>query len=177
MRVFTVGHSTRSTEELIAILRAAGVRVLVDVRRFPGSRRHPQFGREALAAALGEAGITYRWVEALGGRRSRRAGSPHVAWENAGFAGYADHMDTAEFRDAAARELLSSTEPTAVMCAEAHPSQCHRRLISDWLVAHRVEVVHLLDARGTVAHSLTPFARVVDGDRVVYDRGAQGTLL
>lgn len=178
MRLYTVGHSTRTIEKLIAILDGAGVRALVDGRRFPGSRRHPQFGRDALAAALAEAGIAYRWVEALGGRRRRRKGSPHVAWENAGFAGYADHMDSDEFQ-AAARDLLSSgaATPTAVMCAEAHPSQCHRRLLSDWLTVHGAKVVHLLDEKRTALHTLTPFARVVGGERIVYDRGTQETLL
>jgi len=112
MEVFTVGHGARTAEAFLAVLRDAGVTTLADVRRFPGSRRHPQFGRAALAAALAEAGIGYEWQgEALGGRRSRRPGSRHTALRHAAFSGYADHMDTAEFR--AARSDAAGTAAAA----------------------------------------------------------------
>ncbi|HKE14832.1 MAG TPA: DUF488 domain-containing protein [Kofleriaceae bacterium] len=171
MTVFTIGHSTRSLEDFLGLVAAHGVGLVVDVRRFPASRRHPHFAREALARALGGAGVEYRWVESLGGRRSRRAGSPHTAWMVAAFAGYADHMDTPEFA-AAAAELVewSRTTCAAILCAEARPEQCHRRLISDWLTAHDVTVSHILGMRRTAQHRLPEFARVVDG-RVVYDGG------
>lgn len=180
MTLYTVGHSTRSLDELIEVLRAHGVARLVDVRRFPGSRRHPHFGRDVLERALPEAGIAYEWRgQALGGRRSARKGSPHTAWTVKGFAAYADHLDTEE-AEAALDELLAAArrEPTAVMCAEALPHRCHRRLIADRAVARGWEVVHLLDAARAEPHELPPFARV-DGERVIYDveeEGAQRAL-
>jgi uncharacterized protein (DUF488 family) len=169
--VFTIGHSTRALDEFLALLAAHGVERLVDVRRFPASRRHPHFAREALAGSLRGAGVDYRWVEALGGRRSRRAGSPHTAWRVPGFAGYADHMDTAEFV-AAATELMewAASARVTVMCAESRPEQCHRRLIADWLTARGVTVSHILGLSRTATHELPEFARVSDG-RIVYDGG------
>jgi uncharacterized protein (DUF488 family) len=171
MPLFTIGHSTHSLEELLALLAEQEVDLLVDVRRFPGSRRHPHFAREALAPAIEGVGIEYRWVEALGGRRSRRKGSPHTAWKVAGFAGYADHMDTPGFQ-AAAGDLLAAAESRAVcvMCAEARPEQCHRRLIADHATAQGTPVTHILARRRTALHQLPEFARVVAG-RVVYDVG------
>lgn len=175
-RIYTIGHSTRSLPELVAILRAHGVELLVDVRRFPGSRRHPHFAREVLEAALPEAGIDYLWLEALGGRRPARKGSPHTAWRIPAFAGYADHMESEEFRDAAATLVARAAERrAAVLCAEALPERCHRRLIADWLTARGHEVVHLLDERRTRRHELPDFARVVDG-RLLYDGGQLGLL-
>lgn len=171
MTVFTIGHSTRGLDEFLALLAAHGVERLVDVRRFPASRRHPHFAREALADSLAAAGVEYRWVESLGGRRSRRAGSPHTAWRVPAFAGYADHMDTAEFV-AAAAELITwaSSAQVTIMCAESRPEQCHRRLIADWLTARGVTVSHILGLSRTATHELPEFARVIDG-RVVYDGG------
>lgn len=175
MRVFTVGHSTRTFEELLAVLRAHGAGTVVDVRRIPASRRHPHFGRAPLERALSGAGLGYRWMESLGGRRSRRPGSPHVGWRVAAFAGYADHMDTEEFA-AAARALLglagaaeaAGAAPPVVLCAEAEPAECHRRVLADWLVAHGATVEHLLDAARRAPHVVPEFARFEAG-RVVYD--------
>jgi uncharacterized protein (DUF488 family) len=171
--LLTVGHSNRALDELIALARGHAVERIVDVRRFPGSRRNPQFGREALAAALVAAGIEYAWCPALGGRRSRPKGAAPSAWQVAGFAAYADYMQTAEFRRAIA-DLLATAErqSTAVMCAEAVPYRCHRRLIADWVVLHGGSVLHLLDARRREPHRVTAFARL-DGDLVHYDAGAQ----
>jgi len=177
--VFTVGHSTRSAEELIALLREAGVERLVDVRRFPGSRRHPQFGREALAASLAAAGIEYLHAPDLGGRRAPRPNSPNTGWRVAAFRGYADYMDAPEFQAALARLAAAAAErPTAILCAEAVPWRCHRRLIADALVARGVEVVHLLAASRREPHALHPDARRLPGGRLVYPAGrdAQGTL-
>lgn len=169
--IFTVGHSTRSIEELLGLLAAHGVGALVDVRRFPGSRRHPHFASGALSEAVTAAGVHYHWLEGLGGRRSRRKDSPHTAWRVAGFAGYADHMDTDEFRHAMDELLqIAGNRTSAVMCAEALPHQCHRRLISDWLVAHGIPVRHILGFSRVEPHHLPEFARVVDG-RLVYDGG------
>ena len=148
-RIYTVGHGARSLEEFIGLLRAAGIGVLCDVRRYPGSRRHPQFGREALAEALADAGISYEWHgEALGGRRSRREDSRHTALHNAAFGGYADHMDTTQFRAAltALVERAESSERLAVMCAETLWWRCHRSLIADALTMRGAEVVHLIRA-------------------------------
>ncbi len=145
--MFTVGHGARPIEAFLAVLAEARVETLIDVRRFPGSRRHPQFGREALAGALADAGIRYEWRgEELGGRRSRRAESRHTALRHASFAGYADHMDSAEFR-AAVRELAerARTERLAVMCAETLWWRCHRMLVADALAMQGVTVTHLLD--------------------------------
>jgi uncharacterized protein (DUF488 family) len=162
--IFTVGHSTRSQEELIAILKEAGVERLVDVRRFPGSRRHPQFGKEALRAGLAAAGIAYRHEPDLGGRRDPRPDSLNTAWRVAGFRGYADHMASPEFRAAVERLAAGSSLPTAVMCAEALPWKCHRQLIADALVARGIEVVHLLAPGQRQAHVLNPSAAVgLDG--------------
>lgn len=170
--IFTLGHSTRELDELIHVLRTHGVELLVDVRRFPASRRHPHFNRERLEGALQDAGVDYLWRgEALGGKRSGRKGSPHTAWKVKGFAAYADHLETAEFERAAAElERLARERPTAFLCAELRWESCHRRLISDWLTVRGWEVVHLIDARRTEPHRLPEFARVEDG-RLLYDGG------
>jgi len=167
--LFTVGHSTRSAAELIALLAEHGVAELVDVRRFPGSRRHPQFAREALAASLAEAGIGYRHEADLGGRRQPRPDSPNTAWHNAGFRGYADHMATPDFRQALARLLaLARERPTVVLCAEAVPWRCHRNLLSDAAVAEGMEVRHLIGPGQSSAHQLHPEAKLLPGGGLVY---------
>lgn len=163
----TIGHSTRSAEEFIALLRANGIGGLADVRTIPKSRRHPHFAREALAARLAQEGIEYRHFAALGGLRKPRADSPNGAWRNDAFRGYADHMTTPEFLQAV-DELLEfgSHRTVAVMCAEAVWWQCHRMLLSDALTARGVAVEHIMSQRGQHAlqpHRLTPFARIADG--------------
>jgi uncharacterized protein (DUF488 family) len=158
-RVYTVGHGTRTVDDLVAVLRDAGVTVVVDVRRFPGSRRHPQFGRDALAATLPAAGIRYEWQgEALGGRRSRSPGSRHTALRNPAFAGYADHMDTSEFREAvdALVARAAAGDRPAVMCAETLWWRCHRRLIADALVLRGAGVIHLIGVGDSQAHPPHP---------------------
>lgn len=178
--VYTIGHGTRSIEELVAVLHSAGVRHLVDVRRFPGSRRHPQFAREALEAALPGAAIAYdHRGEDLGGRRRATKGpSRHPAWRAAAFRAYADHMDTDAFNDALERlEGLARIEPTAIMCAETLWWRCHRRLISDALILHGFKVVHLIGERDRQEHQLHPAARLDELGRVVYDKGHTPTLL
>jgi len=167
--IFTVGHSTRAQAELIAMLKEAGVALLVDVRRFPGSRRHPQFGKERLRAALAAEGIGYRHEPDLGGRREPRADSPNTAWRVATFRGYADHMASGEFR-AALDRLLTEPLRAAVMCAEALPWKCHRQLIADALVARGVEVVHLLAPGRRQPHVLHPAAVAGPESILVYPR-------
>lgn len=152
--MFTVGHGARPIEAFIAVLQDASVTVLVDIRRFPASRRHPQFGRAALSSALARAGIGYEWQgETLGGRRSHVDGSRHTALREASFAGYADHMDTAEFR-AAASALVArpDRDSLAVMCAETVWWHCHRMLLADALAMRGATVVHLLDVGRRQAH-------------------------
>ena len=154
------------------------VEALLDVRRFPGSRRHPQFGRDTLAGALAEAGIGYEWHgDTLGGRRSRRAGSRHTALRQAAFAGYADHMDTTEFRDAvlALGARAEAGERLAVMCAETLWWRCHRSFIADALAMRGIDVTHLLRPGESQRHRLHPTARRGDDDWPVYD--VPGTLL
>lgn len=147
----------------------------MDVRRFPGSRRHPQFAREALSRALEQAGIAYRHEPGLGGRRNPLAGSPNGAWRNEGFRGYADHMATPEFAAALGR-LLQSPAGTAVLCAEAVPWRCHRQLIADALVARGAEVRHILAAGRHERHALHESARVSPGGLVTYPPRGQAAL-
>ena len=173
--IFTVGHSIRPQNELIAILEEARVKLLVDVRRFPGSRRHPQFGKEALSAGLAAAGIAYRHEPDLGGRREPQPDSPHTAWRVAGFRGYADHMASPEFRAALERLIAPPETPTAVMCAEALPWKCHRQLIADALVARGIEVVHLLAAGQRQAHVLNPAAVHHRDGTIVYASSRRGS--
>src|SRR5688500_6609872 len=155
--IYTIGHSTRTLEAFLGLLAREDIRFLFDVRRFPGSRRHPQFASAALAAELRAAGIEYRHMPSLGGRRDADPLSRHVGWRNASFRGYADHMATAEFQ-AALDEVIEVGEriPATVMCAEAVPWRCHRNLIADALVARGREVRHILDAV-TKPHTLTSF--------------------
>ncbi|HMA26789.1 MAG: DUF488 family protein [Solirubrobacterales bacterium] len=163
--ILTVGHSNHEEEEFIELLRGAGVELITDVRRYPGSRRQPHFEHSALAAVLLEAGMHYRWLgESLGGRRKPAEGSPNGGWESDQFRGYADHMASREFADGLAElERLAREQRTAVMCAEAWWVRCHRRLLADALSARGWRVLHL-DARGRLtAHELTDFAVVEDG--------------
>ena len=163
-KVWTVGHSTRSGEEFGQILLAHGIHVLVDVRMFPGSRRYPQFNRDALAESLAQSGIEYKHEPRLGGRRTPRADSHNTAWKNAQFRAYADHMETEEFRNAVNELLQVATERrVAVMCAEAVWWRCHRSLISDYLKAAGHTVIHILDEKKTEEHPFTSAARIVNG--------------
>jgi uncharacterized protein (DUF488 family) len=167
--IFTAGHSTRSLDELLELLGGQGVEALVDVRRYPGSRRHPHFSRDALAAGLAASGIEYVHEPDLGGRRAVRPDSPHTAWRVEAFRGYADHMETPEFQAALERLIRRGAErPTVILCAEAVPWRCHRRLISDALVARGVEVRHILAPGRAEPHELDPNARVLPGGRLLY---------
>ncbi len=171
--IYTIGHSNHSAEVFFGFLEWHAIRTLADVRAIPGSRRHPQFGREALTLSCQARGLAYRWMPGLGGRRRRRADapSPHVAWEVPAFRAYADYMDTPEFAAAlAALEHEAEAAPTAFMCAEALWWQCHRRLVSDRLVVAGWSVLHIGSGGHTTSHALPEFARVVDG-RLVYDVG------
>ncbi len=176
-RICTIGHSTRSADELLAILGDAGIQLVADVRAFPSSRRHPQFNRGALAAWLASAGIGYRHFPGLGGRRVPVAGSVNGGWHERGFQGYADYMSSDEFQRALADlEAVASESPTAIMCAEALWWRCHRRLIADALVLREWRVEHLGIDGGPTVHTLTDFA-VVGPDGVLTYPPAQTTLL
>ena len=165
MKIWTVGHSTRSGEEFVQILLAHGVEVLVDVRTFPGSRRYPQFNRDALAENLALQKIRYHHEPRLGGRRKPRADSHNSAWRNEQFRGYADHMETEEFKRGVQELLeLAAEKRVAIMCAEAVWWRCHRSLISDYLKAKGHEVIHILDEKKTEEHPFTSAARIIDGD-------------
>jgi uncharacterized protein (DUF488 family) len=171
--LFTIGHSTRSLAELVGSCEAHGVSGIADVRSFPGSRRNPQFARPSLQQTLPAHGMRYVWIPKLGGRRRRASAAPPSAWRVEAFAAYADHMNSPEFR-AGFDELLAAMAagPTAIMCAEAFPYSCHRRLIADWAELHGIEVVHILDEHRSERHRVTPFAaRAADG--VVYAPGGQ----
>ena len=162
--VWTIGHSTRTAEEFIDVLAAHEIEVVADVRRFPGSRRLPQFGAEALSGSLRLAGLGYRWIEALGGRRRPAPESPNDAWENEAFRGYADHTENEEFAEGLFELLtIANGVRTAVMCAELLWWRCHRRIIADVLVSLRYEVRHIRDAGVAELHDLAPPARMVDG--------------
>jgi len=162
--LWTIGHSTRDWRGFVAMLAEAGIAALVDVRRFAGSRRHPQFSGETMARALPEAGIAYLPVPELGGRRTPRPGSTNVSWRNASFRGYADYMDTEPYQDATTRlAQLAQAQPTAVMCAEALWWQCHRGLIADDFKARGWQVIHLLASGRSEAHPYTSAARIVAG--------------
>jgi uncharacterized protein (DUF488 family) len=179
MTLYTVGHGSRTTADLLATLEAAGVRRLVDVRRYPASRRHPHFSRDALASSLPAAGIDYLWRGAeLGGRRSPAPATRHPAWRDPSFRAYADYMDTPAFRAALAalEEDARRGPPLAVMCAETLWWKCHRRLIADALAVDGVEVIHLIGPAARQAHVLNPDLRVDERGLPVYDRNTQGEL-
>jgi len=170
--VLTVGHGARSAEALVTLLQQADVTTLIDIRRFPGSRRHPQFGREALAVSLASAGIRYDWQgEQLGGRRDGQASSRHSALTDAAFRGYADHMDTPAFRHAVEALIARADagERLAVMCAETLWWRCHRSLVADALMCRGVEVVHPLDLNRREPHRRRPTMRCDDDGWPVYD--------
>jgi uncharacterized protein (DUF488 family) len=165
-KIWTIGHSTHKIETFLELLKSQAIECLADVRRFPGSRRHPQFGQDKLSESLAEAGIQYVHFPALGGRRSGRLpDSPNGAWRVEAFNCYADYMLTSEF-EGALKELmtLAAAKRTAIMCAEALPSRCHRRLISDVLAARGWAVQHILSVRRLDPHRLPDFARQESGN-------------
>lgn len=168
MKVWTIGHSTRSLQQFLALLGQHHVEAVADVRRFPGSRRQPQFGQDALKNALLTHGVAYQWIPALGGRRRPRADSPNTAWRNTSFRGYADHLESDEFARGLDELLeLAGRLRTTLMCAELPWWRCHRSLIADVLRVRGVEVIHILDEKKAVVHPYTSPARIVDG-RLTY---------
>lgn len=168
--VFTVGHSTRPIDEFIELLRENRIERLVDIRTIPRSRRNPQFNSATLAKSVEDKGVSYVHLKELGGLRHPRRDSTNIGWENAGFRGYADYMQTAEFEQGLRRLLeLCEGKRCAVMCAEAVPWRCHRSLLADALAARGIVVEHILSGSRCDVHSITPFARVENG-RVTYPK-------
>jgi len=164
-RIWTIGHSTRTIDDFISLLEENEIKLLADVRSLPGSKRYPQFNREALAESLNARGICYEHFRELGGRRKTKSDSRNTAWRNASFRGYADHMETEKFHKGVERllDLASETGPTAIMCAEAVWWRCHRSLISDYLKACGIEVMHILNTNKIEPHPFTSAARIVNG--------------
>ena len=166
--LFTVGHSNRTLDEFLALLRGASIELLVDVRRWPRSRRYPHFNGERLSASLEAAAVRYAHHEALGGMREPRADSENGALREPAFRGYADYMLGAVFQSELDRiERLASSARVALMCAEAEPKQCHRRLIADALFARGAQVAHIVDGGEPVEHALSRGARI-DAGRLTY---------
>lgn len=171
--IYTVGHSNLTAEAFVSRLRAWDIGLLVDVRRYPSSRRHPHFNRPTLAAHVEEQGIGYLHEERLGGHRGARADSPHTALSEA-FRGYADHMWTRPFQDAVRRLLeLADERVAAVMCAEADPTHCHRHFLADFLFVRDTRVVHILSEDESRPHELHADARVEGGGLIYPDLSPQ----
>src|SRR6266550_8715637 len=166
MRIWTIGHSTRMIDEFISLLGENEIKLLADVRAWPGSKRYPQFSKDALAESLSMQGIRYEHFPELGGKRKSEPDSRNTAWRNASFRGYADYMETEQFQKGIERllELAAEAGPTAIMCAEAVWWRCHRSLIADYLKAHEVEVLNVLGANEVEPHPYTSAARIVNGE-------------
>lgn len=162
--IWTIGHSNRASEEFIRALQAHQIELVADVRRFPGSKRLPHYGAAALESSLADAGIGYRHLPSLGGRRSSRPDSPNTTWRVAGFRGYADHIETEEFAEGLLElSLLAGGLRTAFMCAEILWWQCHRRLIADVFTALEWRVLHIRDETPAAVHVISAPARIVGG--------------
>jgi uncharacterized protein (DUF488 family) len=177
---YTIGHSTRPLDEFLALLKGAGIARLIDVRTIPRSRRNPQYGTETLAAALAAAGIIYQHEPALGGLRKKQPGVPperNAYWRNASFHNYADYALSEEFQGALQRlRALGHRERCAIMCAEAHFSQCHRQIIADHLMGAGERVLHIVKQGEIVEGRLNPGAHVSTGGTVTYPGSAQASL-
>ncbi len=166
--LYTLGHSTRTFDEFVDVLQAHSIQTLVDIRTFPRSGRLPHFNRESLEKSLRPASIQYVWMKTLGGRRKKiRDDSPHIAIRSDSFRNYADYTLTEDFRSAAADLLsLADQSRTAYMCAERLFFNCHRMMVSDWLVAHGHEVLHIDGTGPAKSHTLMPEARMIEGQLI-----------
>jgi uncharacterized protein (DUF488 family) len=164
-KIWTIGHSTRSIEEFLALLTANNIEAVADVRSLPGSRRYPQFNAETLQVSLAEKGIEYVPLKKLGGRRRSKVDSKNTVWRRKAFRAYADHMETAEFKEGIDELVdLARRRRTVVMCAEAVWWRCHRSMISDYLKASGVIVEHIMDGKHNVIHPFTEAARITNGE-------------
>ena len=170
--IWTVGHSTRTIDELIAMLQSFRIALLADVRNYPGSRRYPHFNKDAFEISLAKENIQYVHLKDLGGRRKPKPDSKNTIWRNDAFRGYADYMDTDAFNKAAEQlELLADKQRTAYMCSEAVWWRCHRSLISDYLKSIGWTVMHIMDIHKAEEHPYTSAARIVNG-MLTYNKGA-----
>ncbi|MEA2236786.1 MAG: hypothetical protein QOC81_1510 [Thermoanaerobaculia bacterium] len=168
MQIFTIGHSTRTADEFLALLRQHEIALLADIRRYPGSKRYPHFASSAMAAWLPENGVAYVHMPELGGRRKPLADSPNTAWRNEQFRAYADYMATEAFHTAIDELLARCTETrTAIMCAEAVPWRCHRNMVADELLRRGNDVLHIIGSGSARPHVMNEHA-VVDGDHLTY---------
>ena len=167
-QLFSIGHSNQALDRFLGLLAQHRIEALVDIRRFPGSRKYPHWNQKNLAASLQEAGIEYHWLETLGGRRRSKKGapaSPNLGLRNEGFRNYADYMLTEEFHQAAGGLLeIAARKRTAMMCAEAVYWRCHRRLVSDFLLANHVAVQHIFPNGEVRPHKLTEGVQVEEGE-------------
>lgn len=169
-QIWTIGHSTRTQEEFLELLQAFGIEQLVDVRRYPGSRKYPHFNKEHLEVTLPLNQIEYLHLEALGGRRKVNKDSKNLAWRLISFRGYADHMETASFREAADQlQEAAGLKKIAYMCSEAVWWSCHRSLISDYLKLREWQVNHIMGPGNAPEHPYTKPARIVDG-KLCYEK-------
>ena len=176
MNVYTIGHSTRGADELSALLREHEIKLLADIRRYPGSKRYPHFASEAMARWLPEHGIGYIHMPELGGRRKPLPDSRNTAWRNDQFRAYADYMATDEFRAAIDKLLaLAEQQRVTIMCAEAVPWRCHRNLVADDLTRRGIEVMHIIGAGAAKVHTLNPHAQI-EGNHLVYPGAEQQKL-
>ncbi len=172
--IYTVGHSTRSIEEFISLLTAFGIELLVDVRRFPGSRKYPQFNQAELEGELQRQGLGYVHLPELGGRRHATNSPLNAGWRNASFRGYADYMQTDEFRAGIERLIqLAQDRQTVIMCAEAVPWRCHRSLIADALLVRGIDVEDIMSEKSAKPHKLTPWAKL-EGLSITYPEAGPG---
>jgi uncharacterized protein (DUF488 family) len=164
--MWTVGHSTRTIDEFISLLQENEIKLLADVRAWPGSKRYPHFNKDALAESLSGQGIRYEHFPELGGKRKSKPDSHNTTWRNASFRGYADYMETEQFQKGIERllDVAANAGPTAIMCAEAVWWRCHRSLVADYLKVRGVEVLHVLGANKVDPHPYTPAARIVNGE-------------
>jgi uncharacterized protein (DUF488 family) len=165
--IYTIGHSTRTTEQFIALLKAHDIHMVVDVRTIPRSKRNPQFGQDMLSTALKETGIEYTHLAKLGGLRHAARDSINTGWQNSSFRGYADYMATRAFEEGLEELKAMAKKRVAILCAEAVPWRCHRSLIADALTTQGWQVLHIQSRKTAGPHELTPFLKVVDG-KIIY---------
>ncbi len=170
-QIFTIGHSNRSFEDFLSILMEFNIQIVADIRRYPSSRKFPHFNRDVLSKLLNRENIEYLWLEALGGRRHapKNDKSPNTGLKSIGFRNYADYMSTDQFQTAAQKLLsVAAKAKTAIMCAEKFYWKCHRQLLSDYLFAQDVEVLHIIEVNKIVPHKLTPGAVITNDSKVIY---------
>ncbi|MDD5044058.1 MAG: DUF488 domain-containing protein [Candidatus Omnitrophica bacterium] len=168
--IFAVGYSTRTAEQFIALLKAHGIKQLVDIRTIPRSRFNPQFNKDALAKSLRNVKIGYRHLKELGGLRHAKKDSINLGWENLSFRGFADYMGTQEFKTALAKlKKIAGKKRTAIMCVEGNPFRCHRSLIADALIKEKWQVFHIASLKSKKLHRLTSFLRIRKG-KIIYPK-------